>query len=177
MSEQKSVKQIKKIKSDYIKKKISNYYAEKAKKKRQQEYMKKNANKNITEKSTDKYFVEKGQNKILVDKYNKKRGEDVIYRIIDNMVRRISTILKEKKIKKTFTYRELFGCSPIELRNYLKSKFIDNMSFGNYPEWEVDHIKPISKFDLTDEKQLRECFHYTNLQPLWKIENLKKWAK
>ena len=164
------------IKSDYIKKKINNYYAEKAKKKRQHKYIKKN--KNITTKKlTNKYYVKKEQTKIIIKEYNKKRGDDVIFRIIDNMVRRISTILKNNKIKKDFTYRKLFGCDPMELKNYIKIKFVDNMSFENYPEWEVDHIKPISKFSLTNTKQLQECFHYTNLQPLWKIDNLHKGSK
>lgn len=43
--------------------------------------------------------------------------------------------------------------------------------------WHVDHIIPCSSFDLTDIKQQKICFHYTNLQPLWAIDNLKKSNK
>lgn len=53
------------------------------------------------------------------------------------------------------------------------------MSWENYGfyGWHIDHIKPCSKFDLTDPKQQEQCFHYSNLQPLWAIENFKKSDK
>lgn len=51
----------------------------------------------------------------------------------------------------------------------------DWTNFGK--EWEIDHIKPLSKFDLTDKKQLREAFHFTNTQPLSVTENRKKGNK
>lgn len=51
------------------------------------------------------------------------------------------------------------------------------MSWENYGEWHIDHIKPCSSFDLSDPKQQKECFNYTNLQPLWAIDNLKKSYK
>jgi hypothetical protein len=44
-------------------------------------------------------------------------------------------------------------------------------------EWEIDHIKPISLFNLNNEDELLECFNYKNLQPLWKLENLLKSNK
>jgi len=43
--------------------------------------------------------------------------------------------------------------------------------------WHVDHIKPCTSFDLTDLEQQKQCFHYTNLQPLWKKENFEKRDK
>ena len=51
------------------------------------------------------------------------------------------------------------------------------MTQKNYGEWHVDHIKPCASFDLTDPKQQEICFHYTNLQPLWAIDNIKKGSK
>ena len=40
--------------------------------------------------------------------------------------------------------------------------------------WHIDHIRPCSSFDLTDLEQQKQCFHYTNLQPLWWFDNIKK---
>lgn len=40
--------------------------------------------------------------------------------------------------------------------------------------WEVDHIRPCASFDLTDTGQQKECFHWTNLQPLWELDNDRK---
>ena len=53
------------------------------------------------------------------------------------------------------------------------------MSWDNhgYDGWHVDHIRPCASFDLTDEEQVRKCFHYTNLQPLWAKDNLRKGSE
>ena len=51
------------------------------------------------------------------------------------------------------------------------------MTFENYGEWQIDHIYPISKYDFTDINNFYECFHYTNLQPLWAEENRIKSNK
>ncbi|AYV85713.1 MAG: hypothetical protein Satyrvirus33_3 [Satyrvirus sp.] len=51
------------------------------------------------------------------------------------------------------------------------------MSYDNYGEWHVDHIIPISRFNLSILQEAKKCFNYSNLQPLWKIDNLKKSNK
>lgn len=78
---------------------------------------------------------------------------------------------------------ELLG-APVEVvRKYIEEQFRDGMSWENYgrgwggaKEWHIDHIRPLASFDLTDPKQLEVACHYTNLQPLWAVENLKKGA-
>jgi hypothetical protein len=69
------------------------------------------------------------------------------------------------------------GCSIEQFKGYLMSKFQEGMSWDNYGKWHIDHIKPLSKFDLTDRQQFLEACHYTNLQPLWAVQNLKKGSK
>jgi len=66
------------------------------------------------------------------------------------------------------------GCSIAELKQHLEAQFLDCMTWENYGEWHIDHIKPLASFDLTDRKQLKQACHYTNLQPLWAKDNLKK---
>jgi len=53
------------------------------------------------------------------------------------------------------------------------------MTWENYGKngWHVDHIIPISFFNMEDATEQRMCFHYTNLQPLWWKENLEKSNK
>lgn len=72
-----------------------------------------------------------------------------------------------------------FGCSIEELCSHIESQFSDGMTWENHGNkgWHIDHIKPCCAFDLTDPQQQRECFHYSNLQPLWAIDNLKKNGK
>ena len=77
------------------------------------------------------------------------------------------------KVDTTFN---LIGCSITEVCNHLEQQFTDGMSWDNVGEWQIDHIKPLASFDLTDEEQQREAFHYTNLQPLWSEDNQRKGA-
>lgn len=72
---------------------------------------------------------------------------------------------------------ELIGCSAVALRDYIQGLFQPDMSWENYGDWHIDHIKPCAKFDLRDPAQQRACFHYTNLQPLWAEKNLRKGDK
>ncbi len=51
------------------------------------------------------------------------------------------------------------------------------MSWENRNEWHLDHIIPCSKFNLSKEEDLKKCFHYSNLQPLWAKDNLSKGSK
>lgn len=71
---------------------------------------------------------------------------------------------------------DLLGCTVMELRAYLEAKFKPGMSWENYgPKgWHIDHIRACSMFDLSDPVQVSECFHFTNLQPLWAAENISK---
>ena len=69
---------------------------------------------------------------------------------------------------------KLVGCTTKQLAEHLERQFKEGMSWDNYGEWHVDHIRPCASFDLSDEGQQKECFHWRNLQPLWGIENIKK---
>jgi hypothetical protein len=86
----------------------------------------------------------------------------------------ISTRIRRANGKKTMRSVELLGCSIDNFRKHLESKFLEGMSWNNYGEWHIDHIIPCSLFDLTNINEQKKCFHYTNQQPLWKLDNLRK---
>lgn len=70
---------------------------------------------------------------------------------------------------------DLLGCTPNEWKTHLESRFTKDMSWDNYGVfWEVDHIIPISHFDLTNQDEQKKAFHYMNTQPLSKQENKRK---
>lgn len=105
----------------------------------------------------------------------KKYHSDLHYKIKSNLANRIWQFFKKGRTKTM----DFVGCSTEELKVYLESKFTEGMSWSNYGKggWHIDHIKPCSKFDLSDPEQQKQCFHYTNLQPLWAIDNIKKSNK
>lgn len=85
--------------------------------------------------------------------------------------------LKSKAIKSQLL-EKLIGISKIEFKLLLESKFKDDMSWDNYGSyWQVDHIKPLILFNVLDETEYSQCSHYSNLQPLLAVENLKKGKK
>jgi len=105
----------------------------------------------------------------------KKRHTDPAYKIKSNLRTRIWGVVKQGY--KSASTMELTGCTTEELKDHLASKFTEGMTFENYGEWHIDHILPCTSFNLLLPEEQRKCFHYTNLQPLWAIDNIKKGAK
>lgn len=71
----------------------------------------------------------------------------------------------------------LLGCSVQDLRTKFESMFRCGMTWDNYGEWHIDHIRPLASFDLSNEEQLKCAFHHSNLQPLWALDNMIKSDK
>jgi len=74
---------------------------------------------------------------------------------------------------------EFLGCSIEEFKTHIAKQFKEGMSWENHrvDVWHIDHIKPCASFDLTKEEEQRKCFHYTNMQPLWALDNYSKGHK
>jgi len=96
--------------------------------------------------------------------------------LLQNLRSRLTSALKNKGRKSARTV-ELLGCPVCWLEAHLESLFKPGMTWENYGSmWHVDHIKPCASFDLTRPEHQRWCFHWTNLQPLFAEENLRKGA-
>ena len=110
--------------------------------------------------------------------YERRKTKDNIqFRIGKNLRRRLRNTLNNKT-KSGSAVKDL-GCTIESFKAYLESKFQPGMTWNNYgyDGWHIDHIKPLSSFDLTDRNQFLEACHYTNLQPLWAHDNLTKSDK
>ena len=102
-------------------------------------------------------------------------------RIEDERIRsalrvRLRYALKFKNRKKQGSAIKDLGCTITELKIYLSSKFKPGMTWDNWgiKGWHIDHIKPLSKFNLKNRTELLQAVHFTNLQPLWWFENISK---
>ena len=87
----------------------------------------------------------------------------------------MNNFLKSKNINKKNKTFNIVGCSPEFLKEYLEKKFIGGMSWDNKGDWHIDHIIPLSS--AKTEEEIYKLCHYTNLQPLWSEDNLKKGNK
>ena len=158
-----------------------------------EEYKKKYRKENVEEiKQRNKKYYEENVEKIRKQKkeyhkenkskrneYQKKylrkrRKNDSQFRMAHNL-RGVTNrgIISQGGIKSAST-EKLLGCSFYEASIHIKNLFAEGMCWENYGEWEIDHIRPMASFDLTDPEQQKICFHYTNLQPLWMAENRSK---
>lgn len=107
--------------------------------------------------------------------WKRKFYSDPEFRLLHNMRNRLNNAVNSNgKWGRTL---ELIGCKASDLKAHLQAKFKDGMTWDNYGQWHVDHIRPCDSFDLTQPDQQRACFHYSNLQPMWATENIKKSAK
>lgn len=91
--------------------------------------------------------------------------------------RRLYDLVRRGRILKKESAIALVGCSLDELRRKLESQFFPGMSWANYGEWHIDHRKPCASFDLVDPREQATCFHWSNLQPLWALDNLSKGTR
>lgn len=106
----------------------------------------------------------------------KRRRQDPNVRL--RMCHRTRVYQALRGLTKSARTHELLGCTIPELRAHLEAQFRPGMTWENYgPVWHVDHRRPCAWFDLTDPLQQHVCFHYTNLQPLFALENIKKGCR
>lgn len=108
-----------------------------------------------------------------------RRSENLAFKLASRARCRLYKALKGNY--KTGSAVQDLGISIDEYINYLESLFQSGMSWNNYGKgaftWDIDHIIPLSKFDLTDPEQLKQAVHYTNTRPMWSTENKKKFNK
>ena len=121
-----------------------------------------------------KTWREQGSGKQWERDYAKKRkDQDPLYKLRFLLRLRLLDALKRSvrggSVSKKHSALDLIGCSIEELKQYLESKFVAHMGWHNHgTEWEIDHIVPCTWFDLRNPEEQKRCFHYTNLQPLFR---------
>jgi hypothetical protein len=113
-------------------------------------------------------------NKIKINNRSYKRYKnDKQFKLSILLRCRFIDALKSQKITKRHSALNLLGCSIEQCKQHLESQFKPEMNWDNHGKiWEIDHIKPCFSFNLIDIEQQKQCFHYTNLQPLFKTTEI-----
>lgn len=117
-------------------------------------------------------------NRPKINEYVRNRYQnDTQYRLTCVLRNRLYSTTRYKR-KAGSAVKDL-GCTLGEFKIYLESKFLKGMSWDNwtYKGWHIDHIIPLSSFDLTKEEEFKKAVHYTNLQPMWSMDNHRKSNK
>jgi len=133
-------------------------------------------------KAANKKVYEKRQSKGLINEYARKyqtdrRKADPIYKLTADVRHRLIGFLKVHNMRKTNRTFKMVGCTPEFLKKYLEKKFKPGMTWKNHTQkgWHIDHIIPLNAAKTSEA--VEKLMHYTNLQPLWGIENIKKGNK
>lgn len=115
--------------------------------------------------------------KLKKNHFKRRMKNDPVFRAITYMRRRLYSYSKKKNIKKETPFMKIIGITPEGFRDHISSMFKEGMSWDNYGmyTWHLDHIIPIST--ATTMEELERLSHYTNIQPLWREENIEKSNK
>ena len=102
------------------------------------------------------------------------RASNPTYRLKQNLRCRVYDAFKNGT--KSAPTMELVGCTTEELKAHLEAQFTEGMTWENYgiDGWHIDHIRPCASFNLLDPEEQRICFRWSNLQPLWGVDNMSK---
>jgi len=107
----------------------------------------------------------------VMRKFNR-RMEEPLFKFKKLLRNNVRNSFKRGGFSKTSECRKILGADWEVVKKYFESKFTEGMSWDNMGLWHIDHILPIST--ATCEEDVIRLNHYTNLQPLWAEDNLKK---
>ena len=109
--------------------------------------------------------------------FKKKYNTNILYKLSKNIRRRVREFMKIKGMCKNINTFNIVGCTPEELKTHLEKQFEIGMYWENYGlyGWHIDHIIPLCS--AKTEEELYKLCHYSNLQPLWALDNLSKRDK
>lgn len=166
------------LNKDYVSKQKHNYYLENKEliKKRLKSYR---SNNKLIEKNRFKKFIQ--NNPDYMSNYQReyvklRRNNDPLYKLKHNLRTRIKRFFNSKNITKQNKTFDIVGCTPEFLKEHIENQFTEGMSWELMGQHiHIDHIIPLSSAN-TEEEVYKLC-HYTNLQPLWAKDNMKKSNK
>jgi hypothetical protein len=150
-------------------------------KEKRQEYNKQYRGNNLDlEKRRWKEYYEKNKNELIKKsskKTKEKRNTIILEKLKHNVRNRLLSFIKVKNIRKNGKTFDIIGCSPEFLKEHLGKQFIEDMTWENYGYygWHIDHKIPLSS--AKTEEELYKLCHFTNLQPMWALDNIKKGSK
>jgi hypothetical protein len=146
------------------------------------DYLKKRNQSDKHKKKLKEYRLSDKGKKAFNKYFKERRKLDPIFKLAGTLRTRLKTFLTRStaqiyNLEKTNETFKMVGCTPEFLKEYLEKQFTSGMTWQNHGVhgWHIDHIKPL---DLAKtQEDIEQLMHYTNLQPMWATDNLKKSNK
>lgn len=128
-----------------------------------------------------KYYLDKYKKNNIkqktINKYNNDDNNDNFKYIYDAACSRIRKSITKYNLNIKFSYNEILGCDKSQFKEYILSNLLEEMTLENFGEWEMDHSIPISSFKFETLDDIKTCFNFNNIKPMWKSENRHKFNK
>ena len=171
---------------DRISNRMKEYYIANKEEIKEQVKQYKLKNKDKLKESSKQYYIDniehfqeyQKKNKDRINKYvSNRRKDDVGYRLRRSLSSRIYNVLKGVNDSKSTI--KLLGCSIKDFKVWIEKQFTEDMSWDNYgiDGWELDHVYPLSRFNLEQPYEQKIAFNWFNMQPMWASENRIKHDK
>ena len=130
-----------------------------------------------TKQKKKEYYEENKEkyNKQIVEYQMKKVKRDPNFHLLKLMRCRVYHALRNQSLNKNRRTIEYLGCTADFFCRWIEFQLYDGMTLKNYGDvWHVDHVKPISTFDLTIKEEIEKCFSWMNCRPSLASKNISK---
>ena len=122
------------------------------------------------------YHIIRKERRSILDK--ERRKTDLNFKLISNIKNRTNKAFKSQNVRKTNKTFDLLGCSNSFFQRWIFHQLYGNMNLENYSSvWQVDHCLPIASFNILDEIDMKKCFNWVNLRPMYSNKNISKGDK
>ena len=112
----------------------------------------------------------------ILDKESRKT--DLNFKLVCNLRSSTSKAFTAQNVRKTNKTFEILGCSLSFSKRWIIHQLCGNMKIEIYGSvWRIDHCLAITSFNLLDEKEMKKCFNWVNLRPMYCSENISKGDK
>ena len=115
--------------------------------------------------------------KKVINKFYNDNNDDKIKNIYSSACVRIRETINKYNLNIKFSYLDMLGCTRTEFKKYIMDNLLEGMSLDNFGEWEMDHTIPISSFKFESLDEIKTCFNFKNIKPMWKNDNRHKYNK
>ena len=158
-----------------IREKLKKYYNENQESIKQYQKKYRNENQESLREYQRKYKIE-NCDKRNQNERNRRRIDDN-FRLTHNLRSRTYHAFKSQNVRKTNKSMDLLGCSHSLFKKWIQFQLHGDMTLENYGKiWQIDHCLPINSFSLLNENEMKKCFNWLNLRPMYSEEIISKKA-